>query len=356
MDSIKHNIILTGVGAPGTKGTVYCIRQNNSVGDIIGTDMLEGSAGKQLVDRFYNVPPPESKGYIDVMISIVVKEKASLVLCQTTRELSVLSSNKGLFEKNNCSVIVNDPRIIEILNNKHLLLREFERIGLEVPRYGMVNNTIELEELAYDMGYPDNEIVVKLPVSNGMRGFRILSEKKDDYHSFMNDKPDSTRMSLKEFMQLFTDNPFPELLVMEYLPGEEYTVDCLCDSGEPIIIMPRSRDRIRAGITFEGTLIEEKSIIESCSSIISSLKIDNIVGFQYKKNAKGRFMILESNPRIQGTMAVSAFAGANIISGAIQKGLRSDISISQDNIVWGTRITRYYGGIIHKDGKPIGLF
>lgn len=59
-----------------------------------------------------------------------------------------------------------------------------------------------------------------------------------------------------------------DYVICEYLPGEEYTVDCLTDRhGSLTAVMPRSRQRLLAGITVRGkdeTLTEEIRRIASC--------------------------------------------------------------------------------------------
>jgi carbamoyl-phosphate synthase large subunit len=59
--------------------------------------------------------------------------------------------------------------------------------------------------------------------------------------------------------------------------------------------------------------------------------------------------ILESNPRIQGTMVLATFSGANIIYGAIKALLGEEVP--EFNINWKTKILRYWGGISIYDNK-----
>ena len=93
MTSSQLKILITGVGAPGTKGTIHCI-QNSHLPPLrlIGVDLHEGAAGKALVDEFYTVPPPESPSYFDRIQEICILQDVDLILPQTTREVAALSS------------------------------------------------------------------------------------------------------------------------------------------------------------------------------------------------------------------------------------------------------------------------
>lgn len=345
----KYTVLVTGIGAPGAAGTLECLKECDFIEKIIGVDIDPGAAGKYLTDGFYTVPRP-GKDFITALFEIVRKENIAVILPQVTNELMYLALAKKEFSGKGCSVLVNDPETLELVNNKYLLLELMKKTGLSVPGYSLVRTKKDLIDTANEMGYPEKNVVAKLPVSNGMRGLRILSDSKTNYELFMYQKPDSAYVKLEDFAAYFSDDNFPELLLMEYLPGEEYTVDCLADNGEPIIVMPRSRDKIRTGITFQGTSYNESAIIESVSSIIKAMNMSFMFGFQYKRDVYGQFKMLECNPRIQGTMAFSRYCNANVIKGALELAISGKTDLSQSAIRWGVRLTRYFGGIVdHND-------
>ncbi|HYB03326.1 MAG TPA: hypothetical protein VED17_02615, partial [Nitrososphaerales archaeon] len=59
-------MLLTGVGAPGTRGTMYALRHNSDRVSvrITGVDLKKEVAGKFWVESFYQVPPPEDESYV----------------------------------------------------------------------------------------------------------------------------------------------------------------------------------------------------------------------------------------------------------------------------------------------------
>jgi carbamoyl-phosphate synthase large subunit len=110
---------------------------------------------------------------------------------------------------------------------------------------------------------------------------------------------------------------------------------------------------IRSGITFEGVVENNEEIIEYSKSLSEKLGLEYAFGFQFKMDENNIPKLLESNPRVQGTMVLSTFAGANIIYGAIKKALGEDVP--DFDVKWGTRLIRYWGGIsIHKN-ECVGL-
>jgi carbamoyl-phosphate synthase large subunit len=186
-----------------------------------------------------------------------------------------------------------------------------------------------------------------------MRGVRIIDESINLKDMFYYEKPTGlylTMDNLKSILNSF----FPQLLVMEYLSNDEYTVDLLSADTSPdkTIAIPRKRDMIKSGITFNGTVEKDEEIIEYSEKLSRYIGLKYAYGFQFKRDSQNVPKLLESNPRVQGTMVLSTFAGANIIYGAVKYALGEDMP--EFNINWGTQIIRYWGGIEIFEGKLTG--
>jgi len=64
------NVIITGISAPRTKGTIFSFNKNPEIWkiQIFGTNITEDSTGKYFVSHFFQVPLPEDPKYIDVIL------------------------------------------------------------------------------------------------------------------------------------------------------------------------------------------------------------------------------------------------------------------------------------------------
>jgi len=356
-------VLITGVGAPGIAGTLYSLKKNfdNRKVTTIGTDLKEEVVGKYLCDKFYKVVHPKEKDYIDVMLNICEKERIDVLLPQTTAELFKLSKHKKNFENVGTKITISDYEAIRIANNKLKLTEIFKKLKLPYPEFYLASKFDELIEKAKKLGFPEKPVVIKPLESSGMRGLRVLYEGINLKRSFYEDKPVSVSVEGRVPNSLFITSQalysiigdeFPELMVSEFLPGAEYSVDCFRTTyGKRMDIIPRKRDLIRTGITFYGTTEENKEIIEYSRRIAEEINLKYMFGFQYKLDSEGTPKILESNPRIQGTMVLATFAGANVIYASIKHAL--DEKIPEFNIKWGTRIMRYWGGIGVLNGEKV---
>jgi len=341
MDNIK--VLVTGAGAPGISGVIYSLKKNydNRKVEIIGADINSDVVGKYLCDKFYSIPSPDKENFIEEVVSICKKEDIDIILPLVTKELFVFSKFKKEFKKEGISVLVSDYDSIILANDKFELIKKCEKIGIPVPKYFKVNNKEDMIKYAKELGYPKNKIIVKPPVSNGMRGFRIIEKNKDIKERFYTEKPTGIYTTLDELIEILGNN-FPDLLLMEYLLGKEYTVDVF-RWKEHCIVIPRTRDLIRSGITFNGTIEKNDKIIELSKKLSDELNLEYAFGFQFKLDETGNPKILECNPRVQGTMVLSTFGCANIIYTSIKAALGEEIPVF--NIKWGTRIMRYWGGL-----------
>jgi carbamoyl-phosphate synthase large subunit len=333
--------LVTGAGSPGIKGTLYSLKNNPDGRDIriIGVDMDEGAIGKYLCDRFYRVPEAKNDEFIPRLVDICEKEHVDVVLPQVTNELLPLSTYRKEFENAGTTVAVSGPDAIAMANDKYELLCFAKNIKGLVPYFHKVTTWSELDRCAGRLGFP---FVVKPPVSNGMRGFRVVHEKPGLKEDFFYKKPDSTGITYEELYRILGED-FPGLLLMEYLPGKEYSVDILSRAGECLAIVPRSRDRIRSGITFQGSIEKRDDIIEHSDRLTRGLGLTFAHGLQFKEDRDGHARLIESNPRIQGTMVMSTLAGANIIYGSMKLALGEEVP--RFNIGWGMPFLRYWGGI-----------
>jgi hypothetical protein len=103
------------------------------------------------------------------------------------------------------------------------------------------------------------------------------------------------------------------LLVMEYLPGDEFTVDCFNDlQGRLRFSHVRVRGRIGRGIALgtKGVFLAE--IEEAVTRISEHVRIEGPWFAQFKINREGRPVLLEVNCRVAGSMTLTRLSGVNI--------------------------------------------
>lgn len=120
----------------------------------------------------------------------------------------------------------------------------------------------------------------------------------------------------------------PDPLICEYLPGEEFTVDCFSDRENGLLFArARTRQRIRNGISVNTVSIELPQAWALAEKIHTALQLRGAWFFQLKCAANGELTLLEVAPRIAGTMATHRVTGVNFALLSIYEAQRLPLGI-----------------------------
>lgn len=111
-----------------------------------------------------------------------------------------------------------------------------------------------------------------------------------------------------------------EPVLVEYLPGDEVTVDCFTDKNKTLLwVGPRTRERIKAGISMRSRLLElVAEFKEIASEINERLTLRGPWFFQLKRDKNGKWKLLEISCRVAGAMVAQRARGVNLPLMAIQ--------------------------------------
>ncbi len=154
-------------------------------------------------------------------------------------------------------------------------------------------------------------VIIKPAEGQGAQGFMILRSEAE----------------LRHELSLRTE----EQVICEYLPGEEYTIDCFTDRhGVLRYASCRNRHRIKNGISVNSSLMEPDDRIKEIAQIINSkMQLRGVWFFQLKRNTAGEYRLLECATRVAGTMCVERAAGVNLPLLTVFDALGYDLDLEQ---------------------------
>lgn len=107
----------------------------------------------------------------------------------------------------------------------------------------------------------------------------------------------------------------PSLMILEYLPGEEYTVDCFTNgNGELLFSGARKRCRVARGISVNTKNVKalEHEFRSIAMKINRKLRFRGAWFFQVKHDSAGKLSLLEVAPRVAGSMGLHRCKGVNL--------------------------------------------
>lgn len=138
-------------------------------------------------------------------------------------------------------------------------------------------------------------------------GFAVLDEERNGAELLMAGA--EYHVSLADFRAgLVKLGTFRSMLLMEYLEGREYSVDCVGHSGRLVTAVVR-RKSSQAGA---GQRITQRAdILDATARLCATHGLNGIFNVQFRE-AAGKPRLLEINPRMSGGIGMACIAGPNL--------------------------------------------
>lgn len=131
----------------------------------------------------------------------------------------------------------------------------------------------------------------------------------------------------------------PSVLILEYLPGREFTIDCFTDrSGVLRFVGGRERIRVQNGISVHTAPVDDVRLSDMANVINSRLRLRGGWFFQVKEDAGGELVLLEVSARIAGSMAVHRVRGTNLPLLSVYDALEMDVDVTPQH--WSIELDR----------------
>lgn len=126
----------------------------------------------------------------------------------------------------------------------------------------------------------------------------------------------------------------PGCVLMECLPGEEYTVDCFTDAeGHLLVAKPRTRGRISNGISVHTEPVEDDGEFRTFAERINaSLRFEGAWFFQVKRDGQGALTLLEVACRLGGSSGLWRPCGINFALMTLYTAFRMPVAILENRI------------------------
>ena len=176
---------------------------------------------------------------------------------------------------------------------------------------------------------------------SGSRGIRIVDPKKSRFDILFGEKPNSFYISYEELMEILAEKEnIPKVVVMEAIPGEEFSVDLVADHGKIIYMCARQSNTIIASIPQTATLFKDEKAYKICEEVVKRLEIDGNADFDFKYDENGNPILMEVNPRIAATMAIFKAGGLNLVYLRIKQLLGEELPNIE--VRYGVKMVRRY--------------
>ncbi len=340
----RLSVLVPSIHRPTHPSLCKCLRENGEREvRIVGIDMAKEGIGPHIADVFRQVPPRTDPAYLPTVLDICKREQIDAYYALGEEEALAASSNSAAFAAIGTGVITpGSPEMLTIAINKCLWHDFFAAKDVPHANYRAVNSVDMIEQAAYELGYPERDIVVKPAMAKGGRGARIITSK-DLSNEYYNERSEQPKMTLQAFVDMLSplsNDAFMPLLTMEYLPGPIYSVDVLSRNGEVIYAVPKVRIGGSASNTTVGQVDLNSTTLELAASACRAFNFSFLQNYEMKMNPDGEPRIFDINPRGGASLALCAAAGANIAYYAIKMAIGEEIPLKtiKDHV----KMTRFF--------------
>lgn len=294
---MKKNILVFPCGSEIALD-IYSSVEYSTHFNLIGASSVEDHGSFVYENYIPNIPFVTDDSFIPYMANIVQEYQIDAIYPAMDFVITILKENENRL---GCKVIAPSKETTQICLSKS-------------KTYDTLNDLIHTPKLYPTSRIPKEEfpLFAKPDVGYGAKGTKIL-RSQDEVDSFL----------------CCNEN----ILLLEYLPGEEFTVDCFTDrKGNLLYSAARKRNRVKDGISVNTYFAQDQTEFrEIAVRINSAIKFRGAWFYQVKRDREGQLCLLEIAARLGGSSLLSRAIGVNFALLTLFDAFDHDVKVFKNN-------------------------
>ena len=274
------NILLTSAG--GLSG-IFLSKHLKNTGSykLVAIDRSERNPLLNWVDSFYTVPSVTDELYLQKIVDIINLEQIEIIIPITSFDVEFFSMPDVKLKLDSVKYLLLDYDIQKKLSNKHTCYEYLNKIDILTPFIYKINDMIK---------FP---VIMKPKLGTGSKDVVLIDNEFD--------------------LNYWTKKNTNYILV-EYIPGKEYTADCFFDAnGVCVGVNVRERIKMNGG----GAVITQNDYNIDLEKLLYKLEstgeIKGPVNFQFKVLNNGDILVFDFNTRFaSGGLPLTVKSGFDI--------------------------------------------
>lgn len=284
------------VTAIGTVTATAIVKQLKNTGSfyILGADINERNriATSIDVDEFYQFPYSTTEEYVSFALDFCKEHKVDYYYAVIDKEVVNISANRERFAEIGTKLCMVNYEFAAACHYKSSF---GDWVAAHIPEIAVkeYKNREDLENAEFPLFIKPNEGV-------GSAGCRKI-ESMEDLLSCVK-----------------TEEIGSEVLIQEYIAGENITVDCIRNrkTGQKAQIQRRELLRNANGCGIAVEIFHDEKLEKICDYLIEELDLNGVVNIEFFDTGSG-YRIIEINPRFSAGTLYSCMAGINTVLNAM---------------------------------------
>ena len=248
---------------------------------------LTGHRFSWAVDKFYTVPNPQAKDYIDALLEIVKKEGVDVYVpvCSPVASYYDALAKKALSP--HCFVMHFDPEMVQQLDDKSQFSAVAQSLGLSVPESYCITQPSQVQD--FDFSGQEHKYIIKSIPYDSVRRLdltKLPCNTPAETAAFVKDLPISER------------NPW---IMQAFIPGQEYCTHSTVRDGELRLHCCCKSSAFQ--INYE--MVDHPEIEAWVRQFVGGLNLTGQVSFDFiQAHDDGRIYAIECNPRTHSAITM----------------------------------------------------
>jgi carbamoyl-phosphate synthase large subunit len=283
-----------------------------------GTDTSSLSPALQLCDKAFLVEPTTHADYIKQLLSIVRRHRVKLLVPTVDLDLRLLADHKPQFEHLGCRVLVSEPDVVDICQDKRRTFGFLTKHGFGTPRTMSIRMALAADRRG-ELAWP---CFLKRWDGSASKDIAVASSRSE--------------------MRLFARR-IPNAMCQELIEGTEYTCDVYVDFSMNVrCVVPRRRIEVRSGEVSKSQIVKNAQIMAQARRLTELLHAGpGVITLQLFLTEDGQIRFTEINPRFGGGAPLSIHAGADFPRWILQELTGGRPRIGFDSFKDGLMMLRY---------------
>lgn len=283
-------VLVTGAGGPAGVAVIRSLLRRPDV-EVLAADMDGWASGLYLVsaERRRLVPAGASDGFVEALAAIARDDRLDAIVPTVDVELLSLAGSRSRVP---ATIVAASDEALATSLDKWMLVQACEGAA-PVPR----TRLLDADGVAADWDFP---VIVKPRRGAGSRGVARIDDR-----------------AALEALELDDG-----IVVQQFLPGDEYSVDVLMgQEGRAIAAVPRLRARVDSGVAIAGRTVHDDELEATAVACARAAGIVGVANVQLRRDGEGVAALLEINPRFSGAMPLTIASGVDMPSIALDLAL-----------------------------------
>jgi biotin carboxylase len=273
----------------------------------------EGSLYRAAADDFVTEPRGLRGSDYGAWFHRQAGELGATLVWPQRRVADVLEAAESLpTDKRLPTIAAGDPATLRLLGDKVRTYQACAGSEIPVPAFRVANTPEELADALDELRAAGESPCVKPAVSTFGHGFRQVLPESDPFRRLLAN--DTFFVGRDELIGLYAGAAARvPMLVMPYLEGPEYSIDCLALGG----VLLRHVARRKSGEARGQLLTTSPELARIAEAATARFALNAVFNVQLRQH-RGTLYLLEINPRMSGGLAVAGASGLSFPEWAVR--------------------------------------